>query len=62
MIIASDSQLAEPLRKPKNRDEEEQRRRLKEEDWQIATPAEKKISPPKGRQAGKQASTNGQIT
>jgi hypothetical protein len=57
MIIASDSQLAEPLRKQKNCDEEEQRRRLKEEDWQIATPAEKRISPPNERQAGKQART-----
>jgi len=55
MMIASNSQLAEPLRKQKNCDEEEQRRRLKEEDWQIATPAEKRNCPPKGRKEGRQA-------
>jgi hypothetical protein len=55
MIIAYDSQLEEPMRNQNNCDEEEQRRRLKEEDWQIATPAEKRIWPTKGRKAGRQA-------
>ncbi len=28
---------------------------MKEEDWQIATPAEKRNCPPKGRKEGRQA-------
>jgi hypothetical protein len=53
-----------PCENKKTCDEEEQRRRLKEEDWQIATPAEKRLfaHEKEGRKAGGQASKNGQIT